>query len=82
METADGSGLGTDPVPLTRKFPVLGDKPGPRCGHTLTATMGNKNDLTTAKLVMFGGATALEGADAGLDMWDPRATPGDAVRFL
>jgi protein phosphatase len=55
----------TNPVPVARRFTVLGDKPGPRCGHTLTATLGSKSDLSTAKLVMFGGATALEGTYFG-----------------
>lgn len=42
------------PVPRPRTFPVLGDTPGPRCGHTLTAIAGPDGDLSKARLVLFG----------------------------
>eukprot|EP00887_Chlorella_sp_A99_P006383 scaffold3.g6383.t1 len=58
--------------PLVRPFPVLGDNPGPRCGHTLTTIAGPDGDLGSAKLVMFGGATALEGQAKG----DTPPSPG------
>jgi len=50
------------PVPRPRSFPIAGDSPGPRCGHTLTAIAGPEGDLSKARLVLFGGATALEGS--------------------
>ncbi|CAD7705298.1 unnamed protein product [Ostreobium quekettii] len=49
------------PPPRPRSFPLIGAKPGPRCGHTLTTIYPFDGDPATAKLVMFGGATALEG---------------------
>eukprot|EP00955_Chlamydomonas_euryale_P097238 365062-Chlamydomonas_euryale.AAC.7 len=42
------------PVPRPRAFPVLGDAPGPRCGHTLTAIAGPDGDLSKARLILFG----------------------------
>ncbi|KAK9790585.1 hypothetical protein WJX73_006836 [Symbiochloris irregularis] len=55
---------GNLPAPRPRPFPVSTEAnqeaPGFRCGHTLTAISPEKNP-TAAKLVMFGGATALEG---------------------
>jgi len=50
------------PVPKPRSFPIAGVPPGPRCGHTLTAIAGPEGDLSKARLVLFGGATALEGS--------------------
>lgn len=50
------------PAPRPRPFPITGVPPGPRCGHTLTAITGPDANLSRAKLVMFGGATALEGS--------------------
>ncbi|KNA22500.1 hypothetical protein SOVF_033650 [Spinacia oleracea] len=35
------------------------DAPGPRCGHTLTAVAANKSQ--GPRLILFGGATAIEG---------------------
>lgn len=35
------------------------DAPGPRCGHTLTAVAATKT--TGPRLILFGGATAIEG---------------------
>jgi len=42
------------PVPRPRRFPCLGDAPGPRCGHTLTAITGPDGNLASARLVLFG----------------------------
>ncbi|KAM7276782.1 hypothetical protein ACFE04_018648 [Oxalis oulophora] len=38
------------------------DAPGPRCGHTLTAVAATKNH--GPRLILFGGATAIEGGSA------------------
>ncbi|XP_031250861.1 serine/threonine-protein phosphatase BSL1 isoform X1 [Pistacia vera] len=38
------------------------DAPGPRCGHTLTAVAATKT--TGPRLILFGGATAIEGGAA------------------
>ena len=35
------------------------DAPGPRCGHTLTAVAASKSN--GPRLILFGGATAIEG---------------------
>jgi hypothetical protein len=41
------------------------DGPGPRCGHTLTAIPGSgepgSSSYVAPRLILFGGATALEG---------------------
>ena len=41
------------------------DGPGPRCGHTLTAISGpgepGSSSYVGPRLILFGGATALEG---------------------
>ena len=42
------------PVPRPRRFPCVGDAPGPRCGHTLTAITGPDGNLASARLVLFG----------------------------
>ena len=42
------------PAPRTRPFPCLGNAPGPRCGHTLTAISGPEGDFSSAKLVLCG----------------------------
>ncbi|CAA0828569.1 Serine/threonine-protein phosphatase BSL1 [Striga hermonthica] len=39
------------------------DAPGPRCGHTLTAVAATKTH--GPRLIMFGGATAIEGGNGG-----------------
>ncbi|KZV32378.1 hypothetical protein F511_03661 [Dorcoceras hygrometricum] len=39
------------------------DAPGPRCGHTLTAVAATKT--RGPRLILFGGATAIEGGDGG-----------------
>ena len=41
-------------VPRPRPFPVHGDAPGPRCGHTLTTITGPDGDVSKARLVLFG----------------------------
>ena len=38
------------------------DAPGPRCGHTLTAVAATKTQ--GPRLILFGGATAIEGGAA------------------
>ncbi|GMH40175.1 hypothetical protein BSKO_08079 [Bryopsis sp. KO-2023] len=53
--------------PRPRPFKVVGAHPGPRCGHTLTTIYGTDGDNSSAKLIMFGGATALEGAGTKQD---------------
>ncbi|KAL4429396.1 hypothetical protein ABPG77_005170 [Micractinium sp. CCAP 211/92] len=60
------------PAPRVRPFPIVGANPGPRCGHTLTTIAGPDGDLSSAKLVLFGGATALEGQAKG----DAPPSPG------
>ncbi len=42
------------PPPVPRPFEIVGDNPGPRCGHTLTAVYANETDPNTAKLILFG----------------------------
>ena len=44
------------PAPRQRPFPCLGNPPGPRCGHTLTAISGPEGDFSSAKLVLCGGS--------------------------
>ncbi|KAK9868860.1 hypothetical protein WJX84_000767 [Apatococcus fuscideae] len=61
------------PCPRPRPFPSDGIGPGPRCGHTLTTIAAIDGDLTGAKLIMFGGATALEGPQRSDS---PPASPG------
>ncbi|CAA0825502.1 Serine/threonine-protein phosphatase BSL1 [Striga hermonthica] len=39
------------------------DAPGPRCGHTLTAVSATKSH--GPRLILFGGATAIEGGNGG-----------------
>ncbi|KAL6499491.1 Serine/threonine-protein phosphatase bsl1 [Orobanche gracilis] len=39
------------------------DAPGPRCGHTLTAVAATKTQ--GPRLILFGGATAIEGGNGG-----------------
>jgi len=38
------------------------DAPGPRCGHTLTAVAATKTQ--GPRLILFGGATAIEGGSS------------------
>ena len=59
--TSSGSqNEGVSPAPAVFPFPLTGVNPGPRCGHTLTTVLGPNGDVGSAKLVLFGGATALE----------------------
>mmetsp|Transcript_5958 Transcript_5958/g.17050 ORF Transcript_5958/g.17050 Transcript_5958/m.17050 type:complete len:903 (+) Transcript_5958:293-3001(+) len=64
------------PAPRPRAFPVSGITSTPRCGHTLTALAGPEGDLQGARLVLFGGATALEGSQRADGQ--PPASPGPA----
>ena len=55
-------------APLYTAVEVQGDGPGPRCGHTLTAVSMGGEGNSGCRLILFGGATALEssgGASAG-----------------
>ena len=53
------------PVPRPRRFPSLGDAPGPRCGHTLTAITGPDGNLASARLVLFGTRVAKREKERG-----------------
>ena len=64
------------PVPKPRPFPINGVAPGPRCGQTLTAIAGPDGDLSKARLILFGGATALEGSSG---KGDAPSSPGPAA---
>ncbi|KAL6748213.1 Metallo-dependent phosphatase-like protein [Haematococcus lacustris] len=67
------------PVPKPRPFPSNGVAPGPRCGHTLTAIAGPEGDLSKARLVLFGGATALEGSGSSAKGAETPPSPGPAA---
>ncbi|KAJ7295528.1 hypothetical protein O6H91_Y182700 [Diphasiastrum complanatum] len=58
------------------------DGPGPRCGHTLTvvAAVGNEGSpgYIAPRLILFGGATALEGNSAAAGLQSPS---GNAIRL-
>ncbi|DBB07366.1 hypothetical protein WJX82_002389 [Trebouxia sp. C0006] len=75
MEADLSPGGGPPLAPRPKPFPLAGTPPGPRCGHTLTTVAGPDGELAGAKLVLFGGATALEGSQRG-DA--PPASPGPA----
>eukprot|EP00271_Cylindrocystis_brebissonii_P001162 TRINITY_DN11466_c0_g1_i1.p1 TRINITY_DN11466_c0_g1~~TRINITY_DN11466_c0_g1_i1.p1 ORF type:complete len:942 (+),score=168.46 TRINITY_DN11466_c0_g1_i1:136-2961(+) len=53
-------------APTYEPIECSGEQPGPRCGHTLTsvAAVGEPDSAgyVAAKLILFGGATALEGS--------------------
>lgn len=53
-------------APAYSQIESNGDVPGPRCGHTLTAVAAvgdpDKPVYVGARLILFGGATALEGS--------------------
>eukprot|EP00775_Hariotina_reticulata_P013713 gene13713-13835_t len=66
-------------VPRPRPFPILDAAPGPRCGHTLTTITGPDGDVNRAKLVLFGGATALEGSTAKNPDGTPSGSPSPAA---
>lgn len=60
------------------------DGPGPRCGHTLTAVPAVGEEGTPGyigpRLVLFGGATALEGNSGGTGT-PTSATPSAGIRM-
>ena len=64
-----GQGAPLQPAPFFYALPHRrdGNEPGPRCGHTLTPL--NVADGAPPRLVLFGGATALESGSS-------QATPG------
>lgn len=47
--------------PLETYWDTDEDAPGPRCGHTLTAVAATKTH--GPRLILFGGATAIEGGN-------------------
>lgn len=49
--------------PLETFWATDEDAPGPRCGHTLTAVAATKTH--GPRLILFGGATAIEGGNGG-----------------
>lgn len=61
------------------------DGPGPRCGHTLTAVSAVGEEGTASyigpRLILFGGATALEGNSANATPTSPGAA-GIRTSFL
>ncbi|XP_077225732.1 serine/threonine-protein phosphatase BSL3-like isoform X2 [Tasmannia lanceolata] len=60
------------------------DGPGSRCGHTLTAVAGIGEEGTTGymgpRLILFGGATALEGNSA-VSVGPPSPSPAGGIRL-
>ncbi|KAL1825893.1 hypothetical protein DCAR_0314087 [Daucus carota subsp. sativus] len=50
--------------PLESFWDTEDDYPGPRCGHTLTAVAATENH--GPRLILFGGATAIEGVGSGI----------------
>lgn len=50
--------------PLESFWDTEEDYPGPRCGHTLTAVAATENH--GPRLILFGGATAIEGVGSGI----------------
>lgn len=50
--------------PLETFWATDDDAPGPRCGHTLTAVAATKTH--GPRLILFGGATAIEGGNGGV----------------
>lgn len=59
------------------------DGPGPRCGHTLTAVAAVNEEGSPGyigpRLILFGGATALEGSSAA---GPQAASPGAGIRMF
>jgi protein phosphatase len=49
-----------------------------RCGHTLTTVLGPNGDASSAKLVLFGGATALEWSGKGNPTGPPTPAPSSS----
>ncbi|KAJ6816598.1 serine/threonine-protein phosphatase BSL1-like protein [Iris pallida] len=50
--------------PIGASWDADEDSPGPRCGHTLTAVAPTKT--RGPRLILFGGATAIEGGASGI----------------
>lgn len=50
------------------------DAPGPRCGHSLTTVAPTKNH--GPRLILFGGATAIEGGGGGASSPSALSLPG------
>nr|XP_043631472.1 serine/threonine-protein phosphatase BSL3-like isoform X2 [Erigeron canadensis] len=61
------------------------DGPGPRCGHTLTAVAAVGEEGTPSyigpRLILFGGATALEGNSANAGTGTPTSAGGAGIRL-
>jgi hypothetical protein len=78
-----GATAGPRPAPAYRVVNTICEKredgPGPRCGHTLTAVaaVGEEGSpgYVGPRLILFGGATALEGNTGPAS---PQGTPGGA----
>jgi hypothetical protein len=78
-----GATAGPRPAPAYRVVNTICEKredgPGPRCGHTLTAVaaVGEEGSpgYVGPRLILFGGATALEGNTGPAN---PQGTPGGA----
>jgi hypothetical protein len=62
------------------------DGPGPRCGHTLTAVIAVGEEGTPGyigpRLILFGGATALEGNSASTGTPSSAGSAGISMFFL
>lgn len=77
---------GPRPAPAYRVVDAVIDKrddgPGPRCGHTLTAVAAVNEEGSPGyigpRLILFGGATALEGSSAA---GPQAASPGAGIRL-
>ena len=71
------------PAPRPRPFPCVGDVPGPRCGHTLTAIAGPDGDHSSAKLILFGEHACVLGWPAvpGGLCWVRRSSLISAARY-
>lgn len=78
---------GPRPAPAYRVVDAVIDKrddgPGPRCGHTLTAVAAVNEEGSPGyigpRLILFGGATALEGSSAA---GPQAASPGAGIRMF
>lgn len=66
MEAALADGEQPRFAPTYTAIVSEGEAPGPRCGHTLTAVAAvgevDSPDYVGSRLILFGGATALEGS--------------------
>ncbi|KAG0626776.1 hypothetical protein M758_2G150700 [Ceratodon purpureus] len=78
--------VGPRPAPAYRVVSAVIEKrddgPGPRCGHTLTAVAAVNEEGSPGyigpRLILFGGATALEGSSAA---GPQAASPGAGIRL-